>query len=447
MIATKRIYFRVEGKTIAEEYGYATASAGEFDIPIPGTGSVTDWLEAPDPVAEDSVKAFLLPAKSVCSPDTIELKQAWSVRKHHPEYIANIAQAVAHCEQGIENYDFEPTEYEFAEIAGDMSDAPELKKYLPFRIGQLEQLAEENGIAIPALIAWAWGPTALWKAFAPGLIGQTIAQSIASMAQADRDKIAGLLGAELIALAQISPVGSGILWIIGRIHGEWWNDFLEAELVLYDLQVDQQVAAGTYAPKKTAVPITTVIKTPGGQTVYRITPPTGGPLGTRKTEAAPPLKASGIHKKYVDDTKEQHGRQTEVVKIDAREFHASMVRAGEIHLTNAVKAAIEWFIPCDSPGELYRKEISKAAIEIKCGDVGSFDLLNTPEVAAKLHAELAEQMGIAPPPPTEEKGSPIPWIMAVGGYLLGGVLGAGAGFAIGKSMEVGNASKTTQGDI
>ena len=435
-IGTDRIYFRLPGKTAAEEYGYATATAGEFDIPIPGSGSIDDWLNQSPP----GVPLGL--AGSDCSPTTQTLGNAYQGRSHFPDRIINIAQTVAQCEQRIQAYDWAPTEYEFGEIAGDLSAAPELKKYLPFRIGQLKQIAEDNGIQIPWLIAWAGGIWSLARARFPNLSGIELAKAVADTTPAQNDKLADLLGKEVIALNKVSQIASGILWVIGRIHGDFWNDYLDAALVRHDLQVDQQVAAGTYAPKKTAIPITT-FKTTGGKTGYRISGAPSPAIVRKRTEPdKPPVYASGIHQRVVEKTKDQHRRQAEAFKVEAREHHASMVRADEHHLTNAVKAAIEWFVPCDSPGELYRKEISKAAIEVVCGDVGSFDELNTPEIAAMLHAELAEQTGTAPPPPTEEKGSPLPWILAAAGLMFGGPLGAGAGFAIGKSMGNGDANKT-----
>ena len=427
MFQTQVFYFKTKGKEAKDEYTYAY-STGEhsFDIPVPGAGTPEDWQNQAD------IAGYLNLNSKTCTPSYTDLKHAYAGRKHHPQRTVDLAKAVAQCEQRKTIYDFEPTKYEFETIAGDLASAPELKKYLPFRIGQLEQIADENGIEIPWLIAWAKGPTFLAKALNPKLKGAALIKAAAKMTQADLDVLSYHLGKEVIALALVSQAASGILWVIGRIHGDFWNDFLDAALVRHDKQVNAKFAADKAAGQGDGV-----------QTIYRVTGTPGARTVSKRTEDAPPPRQAAVaHKRNVDATKKQHGRQTENVKRDAGEFYDSQQRARAMHLGDAVKAAIEWFVTCETAGKHYRKELSTKQIELLCMDAESIDRLNTPEIAALLHAELAEQMGVAPPPPTEEKGSPLPLILAVGGFLFGGPLGAGAGFAIGKSMEKKDASQT-----
>ena len=436
-IRPSKVYWVPKGKTAGEEFYSFTGAPHEFDVDIPGTGTPVEWLQAGG--------HSLIEDYTTCTPSQADMEIAEFRSKIEPALIQNIISDVVRCEmmgiykqqhphgEGVGSYDEPPqTEEEAVQIAVTVSD--EIDKdanTLAIRIGFLDDIAKKAGIQAGWIKLWADGPDALRD-------GLKYAKLIPAHWKKPTVKASAyLLGQDVIALNQFSPTASGILYKIGEAHGPEWNTFLEAALVEHDKLVEAEAAKA----QKTVTPVKTF--SAGDSTVYRLGATPGARIVRKPTEGPPP-KAAGIHQYRVEKTKEQSAAHLENVKRDAREFHAQEQRALVHHLNDALKDAVAWMTTCSPPGKAQSFPLPVGQITVVCGDPDSINRLNTPEIAAQLNAELAGDMGVPPPPPppTKKKGSPLPLILAVGGFLFGGPLGAGAGFAIGKSMEKKDASQT-----
>ena len=408
ILRTTEIQWKAPGKTQDEHYRSVIATSGEFDLPIPGDGTAADWQKS-------FKKTGDIDDWKTCAPNMLAIETAWERRKHHPYMLQELAQDVARCQE-LEGYDSVLTLEETIEQA---ANAPiDVKKELEWSQGSLKWFADKIPGGAPVLMLWAKGPSA----FAYGIKKKGITFPYS---ESEISTIAGWIGSEFMALSKLTGNVPGLLYSIGILWGEYWNKFLAASLKKYDQQV-----ASAPPPVKTG----RAIKTRTGATIYRI-----GQTPSKqfvRTETAPTKRASDINQRGVDFTRTLREGSARIVKREAKEFYESSERAREASINDSVKQAIAWFLACTEPGRITRIQLPIGQIELICDDVGSIDRLNSPEVATKLHTELAAALGQAPPPPTaDEKGSALPWILAGLGLFAGGPLGAGAGFAIGKTME------------
>tara|TARA_R110002060_G_scaffold36230_2_gene47180 strand:- start:2848 stop:4263 length:1416 start_codon:yes stop_codon:yes gene_type:complete len=431
-IRPSKVYWVPKGKTAGEEFYSFTGAPHEFDVDIPGTGTPVEWLQAGS--------HSLIEDYTTCTPAQAEMEIAEFRSKIEPALIQNIISDVVRCEmmgiyqqqhphgEGVGTYDAAPqTEDEEVAIALAVSDkigkdAQHLAQNQLF----LADIAKKAGIKIGWVQLWTKGPQALLDGLKYGKLVPP------HWAKPTVKASAMLLGKDVIALNEVSQDASGTLYLIGEHYGPEWNDFLEAALVEHDLQVAAAPPTPISAFKA------------GGTTVYQL-----GWRPGKSTTKAPVKKAAAVHemrKEKVIIRRELHRKN---IAQEARDHNAFSKRADDRKANTAVKDAIAWFLTCSPPGKVQTFPLAIGEVTVICGDLDSFERLNTPEIYNKLHAELAEQTGEAPPPPVNgngngngAKGSPLPWILAAAGLMFGGPLGAGAGFAIGKSMEDGDAGKT-----
>ena len=414
-IRPSKVYWVPKGKTAGEEFYSFTGEPHEFDVDIPGTGTPVEWLQAGG--------HSLISDWTTCSVPQSEMEIAEFRSKIEPELIQNIISDVVRCEmmgiykqqhphgEGVGSYDAAPqTEEEAVEIALAVSDEKDKDDFvLSTRIGFLNEIAKKAGIKAGWIKLWAQGPDALRD-------GLKYVKLIPAHSNKPTVKASALLlGQDVVALNQHSQTASGILYKIGEAHGPEWNVFLTAALAEHDRLVEEAAKAEKAEARAAG--------------------------SGRDRRRDPPKKALGIHSFYVERTKDQSAAHRKNIARDAREFHATQERAKTHHLNDALKDAVAWMTTCSPPGKAQSFPLPVGQITVVCGDPDSINRLNTPEIAAQLNAELAGDMGV-PPPPTKKKGSPLPLILAVGGFMFGGPIGAGAGFAIGKSMEKKDDSQT-----
>ena len=409
MYEPMKIQFVPLGKSPSEEYWEVEATAGEWDFQIPGEGTPQDWQNMPH--------NGLIHDYTSCSPSVTEMTAAYKKRSHQPGLIRDVVQDLARC-VNLEGYDYEPTVDELVQKSKEVSE--QIDKSETVTNKRLELLALSAELAnkpAPWIQNWAKGPNYL-LAFAKKAKVQAKTDT-----KPNKKVLAQLLAADVLAVTAADPNAEYLIYSLGEAVGQNWNDWLASALKLADDQAEK-AEKDAFALKKAqakamGVPLSAVL----------------GP----KPRAMP--KASGaFSKKKMRDEKR---RQTDVFLRGEREIYESQARAKKKLKTDAIALAIEWFLECETPGNVGRFQTpggeGGGKIEIICGDPTSFARLNPPEIAQQLTDELSTQLELAGKPPIPKavgaQGSILPWILGAGGLFVGGPLGAGAGYALGIAME------------
>ena len=224
--------------------------------------------------------------------------------------------------------------------------------------------------------------------------------------------LANYIGPQVKALADIDNRQNFpqlVLYEFGKAHGPAWNLWLEKSLNQYASN-----QAGTNAVM--------------GKTL-------AAAFGESAGGAVVPVFSVAAGKKSQEIRLATNLAEAEAI-IDAQQLSAQLMNQ------EAIVQAIDWVLECTPTGAMNAVELADASafgvnqINLVCKDE-DFAKLNPPALALALTNELKARRGEVLPLVVGQpaRGSALPWILAGGGFLLGGPLGAGAGFAIGKTME------------
>ena len=399
-------YFAFPGTPTAEKFLNFTPTAGEFDVVIPGpTGSPKDWL------AEGYENQALIIDGRTCSVSLADVHGLASDVKHHPELISSIARDVLRC-QFRQEYDKSPEELKqlLLEQTAAMIEAPPDEFAQDVYQSGLGAAFAELGMSGEFVEAWARGPDALLEL--------AVSRGIAEPGQDGvfAAQLAPFIGPEVQALGGITGRGVNFpqveLYELGKVHGDQWNEWLDEAL-------SQHLASMGAANKFMAK----TLKVALGDGVEQVVPV--------------PVFSS------------QKGKEMPVQKVaeavtEAEQIIDSQIIMGELQVVEQIATAIDAYLACQTPGNLLSFPIPSSAfgvdrINLKCNDPESFKQLNPPALALALANELAARTGAVGPLIAGEGDaagpSLLPWLLAGGGLLIGGPLGAGAGYALGLSLE------------
>ena len=412
-------------------------SQGQYDDdpgkPIPPEvkyGFVYDLADVPIPQDEQhagdgwnkATNSLKLPT-ATCSPSLKSMADAWTNRKYAAgeEQWQQLANEIVRCENLSPPYGgFNlPPEDEKEKLKEFVKK--DVKAVVPAWVAThygkwLKIQAKKAGIQARTLFAFLDGPSAFlaWAKKTKKVDPSAVSVPIAALAAA--------MSFDVLGISKESPAEAHkAIFQLSRLHGENYGKSIEKMLVLAD--------AAKKANEK---------KTKAAKLKMGILPPSFGLMGGKAAPLpiyVPPFYSHGDERgkvdKQADRTAEQWG-----LDFDAHQDSKLAVNAED------VAGAVQDYLACE-PGST--KTITRQLrnitqyktdrIVIACGsDPSTWNQTNPVPLADALRAELAAQ--VAPPVgPIAAKASPLPWILAGLGLFAGGPIGAGAGFALGKSME------------
>jgi hypothetical protein len=399
-LKTSAAGFRIKGFKPINRFAVYTATENEFDIDVPGpSGSPSDWaaLRRVNTAVDDAV---------TCSVRYDVLENAASRRKHFPELLGAVVQDVVIC-RNSPDFDKTPEQIkaELLQLVEDQVDAPPDQNQATIWSSTLEQAFDEAGIDGAFVKAWTQGPDAL-AAFASG-------QGIVGTAPAI---LAPYIGPEVQALAALPNFGPNfpqlVLYELGRAHGESWVAWLESSV---DTNAKQTAGANAVMGK--------TLRAAFGDVEQIVTIPAISVARGRQMKER---------------------RKKELV-AETRSIVEAQERAAELLLADTIADAAEWWLACETPGATNSWQLVNSAafgvstIQLECGDE-DFARLNPPTLALAIANEVAARRG-APAPLVVGKGSRgsiLPLLLAGGGFVVGGPLGAGVGFALGTTLDKRN---------
>lgn len=389
-------YFKVPGFPVEERRVYALATAGEFDVEIP-------W-DAPGGPTPDNWDLLTSSTTSVvdsktCAVSTVDLKDALARIKHNPEIMAELVKDIVICRQGAA-YDQTPEQVKQALLdkVTDQVLAPPDEFTSQIWTDILGADFAASGTDGGFVKAWINGPDAL-AAYAES-------QGLTS----EWGTLANYIGPQVQALADIDDRQNFpqlVLYEFGKAHGPDWNLWLEKSLNKYASN-----QAGTNAVM--------------GKTL-------AAAFGESAGGAVVPVFSVAAGKKSQEIRLATNLAEAESI-IDSQQLNAQLMNQ------EAIVQAIDWMLECSSAGAMNLVQLADSSafgvdvINLVCLDE-DFAKLNPPALALALSNELKARRGeVLPLVVGRTTTSALPWILAGGGFLLGGPLGAGAGFAIGKSL-------------
>jgi hypothetical protein len=395
-------------------YGFITGLA---DVPIP-----KDFQFPGD--GWNNAKGNLKIPTATCSPPLKEMADMWTHRERKDRKVMwqELANQMVRCENLIPPWGgFNlPPEEEKEDLVDFIKE--EVKSVVPEWVAThygkwLKAQAAKAGIQGNTLFAFLDGPASFlaWAKKTKKVDPSATSVPIAALADA--------MHYDVMGVSQYSPAEAHkAIFQLSRFHGENYGKDIEKMLLLSSVS------------KKAAAK-----KAKSAKIKMGILPPSFGLMGGKGDAFpiyVPPSYSQGDERGKVDRQADQTALEWEQ-DFDANQLDNLAADAQDI------ADAIKDYLAC-APGStkvLTRKlriglQYKTDRIVIACGsDPATWDQTNPAPLADALRAELAAQVSPPTEPTADEKGSALPWILAGLGLFAGGPLGAGAGFAIGKTME------------
>jgi hypothetical protein len=250
----------------------------------------------------------------------------------------------------------------------------------------------------------------------PELLGAVVQDVVICRNSPDFDKTPEQIKPEVQALAALPNFGPNfpqlVLYELGRAHGESWVAWLESSV---DTNAKQTAGANAVMGK--------TLRAAFGDVEQIVTIPAISVARGRQMKER---------------------RKKELV-AETRSIVEAQERAAELLLADTIADAAEWWLACETPGATNSWQLVNSAafgvstIQLECGDE-DFARLNPPTLALAIANEVAARRG-APAPLVvgkDSRGSILPLLLAGGGFVVGGPLGAGVGFALGTTLDKRN---------
>lgn len=415
-----------DGTTIspAVKYGYVY---GFDDIEIP-PGADQDWTVYNSPPFKDPNIEVNPPD---CSPDMTSLANAWDSLKHKPELMQNIVNSMVGCERRYDpggspataHFDkpLEEQKAVWAEVAKSNATAPpgalENKQYGTW----LQNQAKKAGLSTGhPLFAYLSGPE-YFLTYAKGKGSTTHAALPASAMTVPIENYALDIADGVILLSALDRDGTqNAIYTLTRNFGEDYGQRLDQMMSIFDATV----AKAKFGKKKQLLK-------------YGMLPSIG--LTGQGAE-----RGAGKRAYSQSRGKEQRKRRGERAAAEAELDFDVWSNDVQIANANTITEAIEDFLACAGQFEVrnYSLHVSQYGTDrltIRCGNT-NFAQDNPRALADALTAELLAQQGesgskAGGPPPPDDKKTLLPWIVGGIGLVVGGPIGAGAGYALGTALE------------
>ena len=415
-----------DGKPLPQEESYGTLY-GAFDKLTKPPNADTDWNAYRQPHFKQGNLNIEPPD---CSPPWADLKVAWNLLPSQPELMRNIANNMVGCERR-----FDP--------GGGPSTAG-FDKPLAAQKEDVKAVAKSNAMAPPGVLENQQYGT--WLKNQAAKVNMTLGHPLFAFLSGPEyflqyaKKKGSTTHAPLPASATVVPVPNYAVDIADGVVLLWGLDNQYTQNAIYELtrnfgedygaRLDQMmsifdavVAKESFKKKKALLK-------------YGMLPSFG------MTGTIPPAgagKRAYNHDEGRRERKRRGDRAEEKAAIEFDEYANSILISNALQITEA----IEDFIACAGQFtarsyKLHPAQYKTDRLNIVCGKE-NFGAYNPTELAAALSAELLAQRGEdgskAGGPDPEDKRSILPWLAAGAGLIIGGPVGAAAGFTLGSALE------------